>query len=33
LVDERVALQELVQRGLAALESIDLIRRKQLASG
>src|SRR5690606_36860316 len=33
LVDERVALQELVQRSLAAIESIDLIRSKQLASG
>jgi len=33
LVDERVALQELVQRGMAAVESIDLIRRKQLANG
>src|SRR5690606_38561381 len=33
LVDERVALQELVQRGLAAVERIDLIRCSQLANG
>jgi hypothetical protein len=33
LVDERVALQELVQRGLAAVESIDLIRCSELANG
>lgn len=33
LVDERVALQELVQRGLAAGERIELIRCRQLASG
>lgn len=32
LIDERVALQERVQRGLAAVESIDLIRGKELAN-
>src|SRR5690606_3194270 len=33
LIDERVALQELVQRGLAAVERIDLIRCCKLANG
>lgn len=33
LVDERVALQELVQRGLATIERIDLIRCSELANG
>ena len=33
LVDERVALQELVQRCLAAVEGIDLIRCSKLANG
>ena len=33
LVDECVALQELVQCALAAVESIDLICSKQLANG
>ena len=33
LVDERVALQELVQRSLAAVKSIDLIRCSELANG
>ncbi len=33
LVDERVAPQKLVQRGLATVESIDLIRCSELANG
>ena len=33
LIDERVALQELIQRGLTAVERIDLIRCSQLANG
>ena len=33
LVDERIALQELVQCGLAAIERIDLIRCSELANG